>query len=99
MVAKAPAAKSHGRSVLKIYFLIMTLVGVIGTLITFGILAFTGGKQLIITDEEYIVGDRYYELDSCKYNDYDGCETEKKDMLIKSRKVMFKQDMLGASIR
>jgi hypothetical protein len=112
MATKAPATKSHGRSVLKIYFLIMTLVGVIGTLITFGILAFTGGKQLIITDEEYIVGDRYYELDSCKYNDYDGkestpatteeiqkCETEKKDMLIKSRKVMFKQDMLGASIR
>jgi len=90
----------------------MTLVGVIGTLITFGILAFTIGKQVIITNDEYIAGDRYYELDQCKYNDYDGkestkatepeikkCEEEKKVMLVQSRKVMFKQDVLGWAIR
>lgn len=90
----------------------MTLAGVIGTLITFWILAFTVGKQVIITNDEYVLGDRYYELDSCKYNDYDGkeatkatepeikkCEKEKKEMLIQSRKVMFKQDVLGWAIR
>lgn len=111
MAIKSAQVKSHGRSIIKIYFLLMTLVGVIGILITFWILAFTIGKQLIITNEEYIVGDRYYELESCKYNDYDGkestkatpaeitiCETEKKEILIKSRKVMFKQDTLWSSI-
>jgi len=89
----------------------MTLVGVIGTLITFGILIFSIGKQVIITDDEYIFGDRYYELENCKYNDYDGkestkatekeiktCEEEKKAILTQSRKVMFKQDVLGWAI-
>ncbi len=57
--------KTHVRNPLKIYFLLMTLVGVIGTLVTFGILAFTIGKQVIITNNEYIIGDRYYEIDSC----------------------------------
>lgn len=104
--------KSHTRSPLKIYFLIMTLVGVLWTVITFWILAFSIGKQSIITNDEYIAGDRYYEVDNCKYNDYDGkestkateaeikkCEEEKKVMLIQSRKVTFKQDVLGGAIR
>lgn len=58
------------------------------------------------------MGDRYYELENCKYNDYDGkestkateteikkCEEEKKTMLIQSRKVTFKQDVLSGAIR
>ncbi|MEI6672984.1 MAG: hypothetical protein WCL02_06780 [bacterium] len=66
MVTKATKPnKTHVRNPLKIYFLLMTLVGVIGTLVTFGILAFTIGKQVIITNNEYIIGDRYYEIDSC----------------------------------
>lgn len=85
----------------------MTLIGTIGTLITFGILLFTSSKQLIITNEEYILGNRYYELESCKYNEptktqpkeISECEEEKKEMLIKSRKVTFKEDVLWASIR
>lgn len=108
MTTETTPTKSHLRNPLKIYFLIMTLVGVIGTLITFGILIFSIGKQVIITDDEYIFGDRYYELENCKYNDYDGkestkatekeiktCEEEKKAILTQSRKVMFKQDVLG----
>lgn len=65
MIAKPSTAKSHLRSPLKIYFLLMTLVGVIGTLITFGIIIFAIGKQVIITNDEYIAGERYYEIDSC----------------------------------
>ncbi|MDD3049385.1 MAG: hypothetical protein PHQ89_05395, partial [Bacilli bacterium] len=46
----------------------MSLVGVIGTLVTFGILTFSIGKQVIITDDEYIAGDRYYEIENCQYD-------------------------------
>jgi len=113
MIAKKSTiwTKAHTRSPLKIYFLIMSLVGVIGTLITFGILIFSIGKQVIITDNEYIAGDRYYEIENCKYNDYDGkewtkatpaeitkCEEDKKVMLVQSRKVIFKEDVLGWAI-
>jgi len=60
--------KSHVRNPLKIYFLLITLVGIIGTLVSFGMLIFTIGKQIIITNDEYIVGDRYYEIDACNNN-------------------------------
>jgi hypothetical protein len=43
----------------------MTLVGVIGTLIALGFLLYAIGKKIIITNDEYIVGERYYELDMC----------------------------------
>lgn len=46
----------------------MTLVGVIGSLITMGILLYTVGKKVIITNDEYIIGERYYEIDSCATN-------------------------------
>ncbi|MFA7298093.1 MAG: hypothetical protein WC010_00385 [Candidatus Absconditabacterales bacterium] len=65
MAIKTPTTKSHGRSVLRIYFLIMTLVAVIGTLVSFGFLLYAVGKKIIITNNEYIVGERYYELDMC----------------------------------
>lgn len=111
-MATTTPTKSHLRSSLKIYFLLMTLVGVIWTLIAFGIFIFAIGKQVIITDEEYIVGERYYELENCKYNNYDNkestkataaeiktCEEEKRAMLIQSRKATFKTDAIGWSIR
>lgn len=64
----APSTKSHVRNPLKIYFLLMTLVGVIGTLVSFGMLSYTIGKQILISNDEYIVGDRYYEIDACTTN-------------------------------
>jgi len=57
--------KNHLRSPIKIYFLLLTLVGIIGTLVSFGILLYTVGKQVIISDTEYIAGERYYEIDAC----------------------------------
>lgn len=105
---KTVATKSHTRSTLKLYFLIMSIVGVIGTLVAFGILIFSIAKQVIITDAEYIVGNRYYEIEACSQEKYEGttttkptqeeittCEEEKKEMLIQSRKVMFKEDVIG----
>lgn len=68
MATKTPATKSHVRNPLKIYFLLVTLVGLIGTLVSFGMLTYTIGKQIIITNDEYIVGDRYYEMDYCNNN-------------------------------
>lgn len=62
---KTEPKKTHLRNPLKIYFLLMSLVGVIGTLVAFGTLFYTVGKQVIITNDEYIVGDRYYEIDAC----------------------------------
>lgn len=57
--------KHHGRTVFKVYFLLTTLVGVIGTLVALGTLLYAIGKKAIITNDEYIVGERYYELDMC----------------------------------
>lgn len=88
----------------------MSLVGVIWTLITFGILAFSIGKQVIITNDEYIAGDRYYEIENCQYDtikdqankptqeEIIACEERKKITLIQSRKANFKQDVLGWAI-
>lgn len=112
-VKKTSWTTTHARNPLKVYFLIMSLVGVIGTLVTFGILIFSVGKQVIITDDEYIAGDRYYEIENCQYNNqYDikeqaskptqeeivACEERKKITLIQSRKANFKQDVLSWSI-
>jgi len=64
----AITTKTHVRNPLKMYFLLMTLVGVIGTLVSFGMLTYTVGKQLVISNDEYIVGDRYYEIEACTNN-------------------------------
>lgn len=70
MAVKKPSTivKTHVRNPLKMYFLLVTLVGLIGTLVSFGMLTYTIGKQIIITNDEYIVGDRYYEMDYCNNN-------------------------------
>ena len=111
MAAKAPVTKSHGRTVIKIYFLIMTLVGIIGTLVSLGFFLYSIGKKAIITNDEYIVGERYYELDQCtntiiaeketvkpSEKDITKCKEEKKVMLIQSRNALFKTDMLSGGI-
>lgn len=103
--------KSHARSVLKIYFLLMTLVAIIGTLISLGFFLYNIGKKAIITNDEYILGERYYELDNCSNTviadkqtttpsdkDIEKCKEEKKVMLIQARNALFKEDMLSGGI-
>lgn len=57
--------KTHTRSPLKLYLLLITLAWVIGTLVTMGILIFSVAKKFIITDQEYVISERYYEIDVC----------------------------------
>lgn len=89
----------------------MTLVGVIGTLVSLGFFLYSIGKKVIITNDEYIVGERYYELDQCSNTiiteketvkpsekDITKCKEEKKTMLIQSRNALFKTDMLSGGI-
>jgi hypothetical protein len=40
-------------------------VGVIGSLVSVGMLIFSTAKKIVITDQEYIISERYYELDTC----------------------------------
>ena len=68
MATETTATKSHGRSVFRIYFLLMTLVGVIGSLITMGILLYTIGEKVLITNDEYIMANRSYDIDACATN-------------------------------
>jgi len=63
--ANTTTGKTRNRSPLKLYFLLITLTGVVGSLITLGILIFSVAKNVIITDQEYIISERYYELDMC----------------------------------
>jgi hypothetical protein len=90
----------------------MTLVGVIGTLVALGFFLYTVGKKVIITNNEYIVGERYYELDQCSNTvvadaktttpspaEIDKCKTEKKVTLIQARNALFKEDVLNGAIR
>ena len=58
-------SKPRKRTVLKLYFLLTTIAGIIGTLVSLGGFLYAIGKKLIITNDEYIVAERYYELDIC----------------------------------
>lgn len=66
----ATPEKSHGRSTIKVYLLLMTLLGAVWWIIGTGILLFNIGKQIIMTDEEYILWNRYYELEACEQSIY-----------------------------
>ena len=55
---------------LKIYFLVGAVAGLIGALIWFGWLISNAFQKTFITDEEYIAGSMYYELDNCKQPTY-----------------------------
>ena len=90
----------------------MTLTAMIGTLVSLGFLLYAIGKKVIITNDEYIVGERYYELDSCSNTiiadkqttkpaeaDITKCKEDKKVMLIQARNALFKEDILSGGIR
>jgi hypothetical protein len=81
MATKTTSSKSHARSVLKIYFLLMTLVAIIGTLVSLGFLLYGIGKKAIITNDEYIIGERYYELDMCSNEIYRPTKTNENNMV------------------
>lgn len=62
-------------SIYKVYLLIASLVGLIWSLIALGIALTALGQRLIITNNEYVNGQRYYELQQCKEQYYYGKTT------------------------
>lgn len=62
--------KQSTRSPIRIYFLIMTMVWVIGSLITIWILSHTTVQKLVISDKDYVIWERFYELDMCNQDVY-----------------------------
>lgn len=62
----------------RLYLLVASLVGLIGGLISMGIALSSVAEKVIITDEEYVNGQNYYELQQCKEGYYYG-KTDVKD--------------------
>jgi hypothetical protein len=59
-------------TIFRVYFLIASLVGLIGMLVSLGIALTSIAQRVIITDNEYIKGQRAYELQQCKEPYYYG---------------------------
>ena len=66
-------------TIYKVYLLIASLVGLIGGLVSLWVGLTSLGQRLIITNEEYVNGQRYYELQECKDRYYYGKTTEKEE--------------------
>lgn len=56
---------------LKIYFLVGAVAGLIGTLIGYGGMLNQLFQKALITDEEYIANSMYYEIQQCEQPVYD----------------------------
>ena len=65
-------------SIFKVYLLIASLVGLIGGLVSLGVALTSLAQRLIITNDEYVNGQRAYELQQCKEPYYYG-KTETAD--------------------
>ena len=63
-------------TIFRVYLLIASLVGLIGGLVSLGIALTSAGQRLIITDNEYVKGQRIYELQQCKESYYYGKTTD-----------------------
>jgi len=59
-------------TIFRVYLLIASIVGLIGGLISLGIALTSLAQRLIITDNEYVKGQNYYQLDQCKQGYYYG---------------------------
>lgn len=59
----------------RVYLLVASLVGLIGGLVSLGIALNSVAERLIITNQEYVQGQRYYELQQCKEPYYYGKTT------------------------
>ena len=58
-------------TIFRVYLLIASLVGLIGGLISLGIALTAVGQRIIVTQDEYVNGQRYYDLEACKNAIYD----------------------------
>ena len=65
-------------SIHRVYLLVASLVGLIWGLISLGIALSSIAEKFVITNEEYVKGQNYYELQQCKEWYYYG-KTDPKD--------------------
>lgn len=57
-------------SIMRLYLALAAFVGLIGAIIGYGTFGYEYAKSQIITDEEYISGQRGYEIKSCEDPNY-----------------------------
>ena len=57
-------------TLLKFYLTVVSLVGVIGLAVGYGVGIYNGVQAAVISDEEYIAGQGRYTLDVCKQPNY-----------------------------
>lgn len=81
---KAPAKKVIAKSVFSdhwlfiVYLALVSFVAVVVMCVNLGILITSVGKFFIITDEEYILSDRAYEMRACSEPRWNGNTSEEK---------------------
>lgn len=93
---------------LKLYLLVATVVGLFGTIIAYGIAAYSGLEYVILTDDEYVMStNNRREIDNCSQPIYkpdttvertaeekEACVLEATERLTKARTTNFKIDLL-----
>jgi hypothetical protein len=53
-------------SLFRLYLALASLIGLVGTVIGYGIIGYTAIESSLISDDEYITGSRSYEILSCE---------------------------------
>lgn len=91
-------------SIVKIYFLLVSLVGIAWFVIGYWIVAHTLLDKAIISDEEYVSWREYYYLDDCKIKkteqeltqeEIDSCKNEQTQSIISRRHFNSKESTLA----
>jgi len=85
LLAKKPAAKKpvakgifSDHWLFTIYLALVSLIAVVVMCVNLGIFITSTGKFLIITDEEYVLSDRAYEVRACSEPRWNGNTSEEK---------------------
>lgn len=99
---------------LKIYVTIATIVGLVGALIAIGNLLSSQMNSWMISDDEYIASNYYYEIDNCSGITYgptgeksppksddeiQACKTAARERLVRQRSFLIKSDIIGGIVR
>lgn len=100
-------------SPVRIYFTILSIVGIVGSIISGGASVYTLIDKVLITDEEYLVGgNRSYEYTQCDQPTYKAeaqvertaeetaaCKTEATQRILVARSYEFKSDLIMGVVR
>lgn len=99
---------------LKIYVTIATIVGLIGALIAIGNLLSSQMELWMISDDEYIASNYYYEIDQCSSINYgpngkettpksdeeiQACKTAARERILNQRSFQAKQSIINGIVR